>query len=320
MRAGRSPRGRWPAISCSAPLDRLHRQHVRPRALDAARDRAAVEDDGEPVPARRRARCRHRSPSGRPSPTAGSRPSRPRPPRTPSARTDARAARDRWQRVPRRPEHEPHAPCRRRSGRSRELESGSQPASSSTYCQPRAAAARTYARWRARSPGLSGSDHHDQATRPGWIHDVSRMRDGRPSDSARSEPTTSARSPTIATRHGVVAGAESPCGSVTARTPGRSLATVIRAAGLAREAALREQRPRAGAGVEQRREPVVAGLRRAQGDRLVAPLVVAAVGLQPRPCAASVRARRSTLAGAGLPERDAVTGGEHLEPPPAGEA
>ena len=57
------------------------------------------------------------------------------------------------------------------------------------------------------------------------------MRDGRPSDSARSEPTIAARSPTIATRHGVVAGGESPCGSVTASTPGWSLATVIRVAG-----------------------------------------------------------------------------------------
>ena len=88
---------------------------------------------------------------------------------------------------------------------------------------------------------------------------------------------------------------------------------------LAREAALREQRPRAGAGVEQRREPVVAGLRGAQGDRVVAPLVVAAVGLQPRAGAGRCAPGARTAARSGLPERDAVAGCEHLEPPPAGE-
>ena len=85
---------------------------------------------------------------------------------------------------------------------------------------------------------------------------------------------------------------------------------------LARQPALGQQRPRAPAGMEQRREAVVAGLRRAQRGWVVAPLVVGAIALEPGAGAARCPPRRRIGARAGLAQRDAVIGREHLDGAP----
>src|SRR3954451_12002455 len=81
-----------------------------------------------------------------------------------------------------------------------------QPASTRTYSQPILAAKSVYFFCAARLPALAPLDHHDQADRPGLIHDVSVSVVGAARSVTRSLSATVARSPMMNVRHGVVSG------------------------------------------------------------------------------------------------------------------
>lgn len=82
----------------------------------------------------------------------------------------------------------------------------SQPSSMSRYGQPLRAAKSAYCFCRTGSLGLSCSDSHDHATLPGRIQEVSASFDGGARSSTNVDAVTVARSPVIATRHGVANG------------------------------------------------------------------------------------------------------------------
>src|SRR3569833_1091378 len=79
----------------------------------------------------------------------------------------------------------------------------SQPSSMSRYGQPLRAAKSAYCFCRTGAPGLSCSDSHDHATLPGRTQEVSAGSDGGARSSTKVDSVTVARSPVIATRHGV---------------------------------------------------------------------------------------------------------------------